>query len=113
MDSIKSESGNYIYFIKETIIDTVESSGSSAKIDTAVTEFKIVESISNKVTIQLYPYYSIEFDRYLDSLSVGDSIVTIENNSFIPGTISISLKKNIGLYNLKNERKCSFSLRKL
>lgn len=98
-DSLKEENGNYIYSVKETLIDTTTSSWGSPRIDTLITQFKIIENNSHKIIIELYPWEGINFNRYLDPRQGEGDIIKISMYGLL--SITISLKKNVGLYKME------------
>ena len=97
-DSLKEENGNQIYSVKETLIYTRTSSWGSPQVDTAITLFKIIEDNFHRITIGLYPWDGINFNRYLDPRQGNGDIIKISSLGY---EISISLKKNVGLYKME------------
>ena len=94
---MKEENGNNIYSVKETLIYARTINGKNPQLDTIITQFKIIEDNSHKITIKLYPWDGISFNRYLDPRQ-GEIIELI---FYTAPQCKISLKKNVGLYILK------------
>lgn len=96
IDSLKEENGISIYSVKETLIYASTFYEQNPQLDTVITQFRITENDSHIITIKLqYPWNDISFNRYLDPRQ--GEIIEL---SFPPGQRKISLKKNVGLYNM-------------
>lgn len=98
--SAKLEGGAQIYNVQETLIYTSHKEptsvyGDTTQTDTVITSFEIIENASHQVTIKSSMLNGVSFNRYLDPRE-GEIIKRFYD------TITISLKKNIGLYKSEN-----------
>jgi hypothetical protein len=88
-----------IYNVKETLIFTRTDNYGGSSVDTLYTDFQINENNSNHIAVKLGVLDGVSFDRYLDPRQEqGGVIVKSYNNpGSLISTITISLKKNVGL----------------
>lgn len=94
---MKEENGNNIYSVKETLKYARTINGKNPQLDTIITQFKIIEDNSYKITIKLYPWDDISFNQYLDPRQ-GEIIELI---FYLSLRCKISLKKGVGLYKME------------